>query len=141
MANSPDSTGATSAATGTAWAEGADVPSAPKPRPDASTPDPSGPMVELEASVWDLAPDATVRGAADAMGVCAESAPTGAANGTSNIMASNATNDAVSDLRRIRSCPTNGWSSELLLEDIWAPESKISNKLKQNSSEMHRRTP
>jgi hypothetical protein len=98
-------------------------------------------MVELEASVWDPAPDATVRGAADAMGVCAESAPTGAANGTSNIMVRKATNDAVRDRRRIRSCPTNDWSSELLLEDIWTPESKISNKLLQDSAKMHRRTP
>jgi len=60
-------------------------------------------MVELEASVWDPAPEATVRDVADAVGDCAESAPTGAANGTSNIMVTNATNDAVSARLRVRS--------------------------------------
>jgi hypothetical protein len=98
-------------------------------------------MVEFVDSVWGSGPDATGRGIAGVVDVCDESAPTGAANGTSNIMVRKATNDAVSDLRRIRSCPTNGWSSELLLEDIWTPESKISNKLLQDSAKMHGRTP
>jgi hypothetical protein len=82
-------------------------------------------MVELEASVWDPAPEATVRDVADSVGVCAESAPTGAANGTSNITVRSATNDAVSDRLRVRSSPTVGWSSELLLEYIPTPENKI----------------
>jgi hypothetical protein len=141
MANSPGALGATSAGMGVPEIGWADVPSAPKPRPDASTPDPSGPMVELVDSVWGSGPDATGRGIAGVVDVCDARAPTGAANGTSNMMVRKATNDAVSDRLRVRSCPTVRWSSESFFEDIWTPESKISNKLTLNIPKMHRGTP
>jgi hypothetical protein len=90
-------------------------------------------MVEVEGSVWGSGPDATGRDIAGVVDVCNESAPTGAAKGTSNIKVRNATNDAVSDRLRVRSSPTVVWSSELLLEDISTPESKIYNRLIQDS--------
>jgi hypothetical protein len=98
-------------------------------------------MVGLVDSVWGSGPDATGRDIAGVVDVCEESAPTGAANGTSNMMVRKATNDAVSDRLRVRSCPTVRWSSESFFEDIWTPESKISNRLTLNIPKMHRGTP